>query len=63
LPTLLELKLTSGMTAAHRPRDLDDVIQLIRANQLEEDYGKQLNPYVGDKYRELWKLAQVDDDY
>ena len=63
LPTLLELKLTSGMTAAHRPRDLDDVIQLIRVNQLAEDFGKQLNPYVADKYRELWKLAQVVEDY
>jgi hypothetical protein len=26
LRTLLELKLASGMTAPHRPRDLDDVI-------------------------------------
>ena len=34
LPVLLELKLASGMTAPDRPRDLDDVIQLIRANQL-----------------------------
>ena len=30
LKTLMELKLACGMTTAHRPRDFDDVIQLIR---------------------------------
>jgi hypothetical protein len=46
LPTLLELKLASGMTAPHRVQDLADVIQLIRVNQLPDTYGEQLNPYV-----------------
>jgi hypothetical protein len=65
LPTLLELKLASGMTAADRPRDLDDVIQLIRANQLPQDYSGGLAEYVRGKYEELWKLAQIqrDQDY
>lgn len=63
LPTLLELKTACGMTAAHRPRDLDDVIQLIRANQLALDYADQLNPYVQDKFRELWQAAQVEEEY
>ncbi|MEM9185527.1 MAG: hypothetical protein AAGB00_03420 [Planctomycetota bacterium] len=63
LPTLLELKLTSGMTTSHRPRDLDDVIQLIRANELAESYAEQLNPYVAEKYRELWRAAQVEEEY
>ncbi len=63
LPSLLELKLASGMTAPHRPRDLDDVIQLIRANQLSSQYSNELNPYVREKYNELWKAAQVEDDY
>lgn len=58
LPKLIELKLASGMTAPDRPRDLDDVIQLIRANTLPEDYGTQLHPDVQDKYRELWGYAQ-----
>jgi hypothetical protein len=62
LPTLLELKLASGMTAPHRPRDLDDVIQLIHANHLPLDYAKELNPYVAGKYRELWQAAQVKDE-
>ena len=63
LVTLLELKLASGMTAVHRPRDLDDVIQLIRANRLAVDYSDRLNDYVRAKYRELWEAAQVNDDY
>ena len=63
LAALIELKLASGMTAPHRPRDLDDVIQLIRANQLSQDYSKGLNPYVQAKYAELWHAAQYEDDY
>lgn len=63
LNTLLELKLASGMTAAHRPRDLDDAIQLIRVNNLPPNYGDKLNPYVREKFQELWQAAQVEDDY
>jgi hypothetical protein len=43
LKTLLELKLASGITAPHRPRDFDDAIQLIRNNQLPLDYSDSLN--------------------
>jgi hypothetical protein len=60
---LLELKLASGMTAPHRTRDLDDVIQLIRANKLPVDHADKLHRYVRDKYRELWAAAQVEEDY
>ena len=42
LKTLLELKLACGMTTDHRPRDFDDVIQLIHANQLPLDYADSL---------------------
>ncbi|MBI2945056.1 MAG: hypothetical protein HYY25_12710 [Candidatus Wallbacteria bacterium] len=63
LTVLLELKLASGMTAPHRPRDLDDVIQLIRANALGLDYAQRLDPYVQGKYRELWDAAQINEDY
>ena len=63
LKTLIELKLASGMTAAHRLQDLADVIQLIRANQLTPEYAESLDPYVRDKYAELWKAAQVNEDY
>ncbi|HEX5052720.1 MAG TPA: hypothetical protein VFZ65_13170 [Planctomycetota bacterium] len=56
LPRLIELKLASGMSApaAH----FDDVIQLIRANGLAEDFGAQLHPHVQAKYREYWGYAQ-----
>ena len=63
LKELLELKMASGMTAAHRMQDLADVMNLIKVNQLSEDYVEQLNPYVAQKYRELWELAQINEDY
>lgn len=63
LIALLELKLASGMTAAHRPRDLDDVIQLIRVNELPIEFTGQLNQYVHEKFRELWHAAQVNEEY
>ncbi len=63
LKTLLQLKLASGMTAPHRLQDLADVIQLIRANQLTRDYADELNPYVKDKFLEMWDAAQINEDY
>ncbi len=62
LPVLIELKLASGMTAPDRPRDFDDVIQLIRANSLPKEFGALLNPWVQDKYAELWSYAQIRRD-
>jgi hypothetical protein len=59
LPALIELKLASGMTAPDRPRDLDDVIQLVRANQLPRTFGASLDPWVRDKFDELWGYAQI----
>lgn len=63
LNTLLELKIASGMTTTHRPRDLDDVIQLIKANELPKDHAESLNAYVRDKFHELWDASQISDDY
>lgn len=63
LPSLLELKIASGMTAAHRPRDLDDAIQLIRVNGLSRDYSNRLNPFVRERFVELWQAAQISEDY
>ena len=51
------------MTAAHRPRDLDDAIQLIRGNQLTLDYRDALHEYVRTKYQQLWHAAQIDDNF
>ena len=54
LPALLELKLASGMTEPGRLKDLADVQELISTLRLPEGLADQLNPFVGDKYRELW---------
>ena len=63
LKTLLELKIASGMTASHRLQDLADAIQLIRINALPEDFASQLNPFVREKFAELWQSAQISEDY
>ncbi len=63
LVTLLELKIACGMTTKHRPRDLDDAIQLIRRNHLSRAFGVELNAYVRENYDELWLAAQIDEDY
>jgi hypothetical protein len=62
LKTLMELKIASGMTAPHRPRDLDDAIQLIRVNRLPREYGESLNPFVQERFLELWKAAQIEEE-
>jgi hypothetical protein len=55
LPALVELKLASGMTNLGRLKDLADVQELIKAVMLPSDFADQLNPYVRDKYQELWQ--------
>jgi hypothetical protein len=63
LVTLLELKMASGMTASHRMQDMADVMNLIRINRLDLSFCDQLNPYVAEKFHELWSAAQVNEDY
>ncbi|WP_435008604.1 hypothetical protein P12x_005812 [Tundrisphaera lichenicola] len=59
LPTLVELKLASGMTGGlHRLKDFADVIELIKILGLPADFADQLNPYVRDKYAEIWDGLQ-----
>ena len=57
LKTLIELKLASGMSNRQRIRDLVDIQQLIEAARLPLELADQLNPYVQDKYRELWSFV------
>jgi hypothetical protein len=57
LEKLIELKLASGMTAPHRLRDLADVQELIKLRKLGADFAAQLDPYVRDKYMELWNAV------
>src|SRR5204862_5204959 len=61
LPTLIELKLASGMTAPHRLKDLADVLELVRILGLPAEFEDQLDPYVRERFRELWRAAQTAD--
>ncbi len=62
LPSLIELKLASGMTNALRGQDIVDVQRLIQILKLPESLGQTLNPFVRDKYIELWQLIQTATD-
>ena len=57
LAALAELKLASGMTNAERMRDLADVIEMIKVLALPRDFAGKLNPFVQEKYRQLWDDA------
>jgi hypothetical protein len=59
LPKLVELKLASGMTGGiHRMKDFSDVVELIERRHLPAEFAQELNPYVRDKYLELWRGVQ-----
>jgi hypothetical protein len=58
LEKLVELKLASGLSAAHRLKDLADILELIRAANLPEDLANRLDPSVRPKYADLWRAAQ-----
>ncbi len=62
LPTLIELKLASGMTNVSRLKDLADVLELIKVAGLPAEFANQLNPFVRDKYLELWQAAKAPSD-
>lgn len=57
LPTLIDIKLASGMTSPAKSKDLSDVQELIAGLQLQEDYSEQLNPYVREKFLELLRTT------
>ncbi len=63
LRTLIELKLASGLSAPDRLLDLADVLSLIRANGLPQDFAQSLDATVREKYLELWRAAQAPSDY
>src|SRR5262249_27091581 len=53
-----ELKIASGMTSSERMKDLSDVQELIKILTLPADFALKLNPYVREKFSELWKAAR-----
>lgn len=58
LATLIELKIASGMTGADRQKDLVDVQELIKLFALPHEFSDNLNPYVQEKYRDLWTATR-----
>jgi hypothetical protein len=58
LPTLFELKIASGLTNTERMKDLADAQELIKILRLPQDFADKLNPYVREKYLELWHASR-----
>ncbi|MFM9904418.1 MAG: nucleotidyl transferase AbiEii/AbiGii toxin family protein [Pyrinomonadaceae bacterium] len=54
LEKLVELKLTSGMTAGDRLKDLADVQELIKLKGLDAEFASVLDEYVREKYLEIY---------
>jgi len=62
LEKLIELKLSSGMTAGDRLKDLADVQELIKLRDLDEGFADGLNIYVRQKYLELYRAVAAGRD-
>ena len=58
LPTVIQLKL-----AARRYQDLADVVNLIRANELDESFQEKLHPSVRADFIECVAEKQREDEY
>ncbi len=58
LEKLIELKLASGLTAAHRLRDLADVQDLIMTLGLPLELKDELEASVRGEYERMWQAAQ-----
>src|SRR5260370_1224161 len=59
LEDLIELKLASGLSAAHRIRDLGDVQQLMEVLNLPRDLATKLKPSVRDEYLRLRETTRA----
>lgn len=57
LEKLIELKLTSGISAPDRLKDLADVQELIKIKGLDVDFAGKLNEFVREKFLELQKAV------
>ena len=63
LEKLIELKLASGKSAAHRLRDLADVQELIKLRGLGSELSDHIDSYVRAKYLELWDAVARAGDF
>jgi hypothetical protein len=57
LNSLIELKLASGLSAAHRLKDLADVQELIRVLNLPSTLADEINESVRSEYIRLWNAV------
>lgn len=62
LRTLIELKLASAISAAHRIKDRADVLDLIHACNLPASFADRLDAYVRDEFKTLAALLPPSDD-
>jgi hypothetical protein len=60
LPTLVELKIASRMTNPGRLKDVGDVQSVIKSLEPSRTFAEQLNPFVRERYAELWDGVQQD---
>ena len=60
LNKLVELKLASGMTSITRAKDIGDVVAVIKELALPAEFADGLDPFVRDKYRELWTAIAAE---
>jgi hypothetical protein len=59
----IELKLASGMVAAHRLKDLADVQELIKSINLPRDFAERLDPWVRPTFVRLRQaVLDAEDD-
>ena len=59
LPTLITLKLTSGLTGVNRDKDITDILELIKAAPLDASLAPELAPLVQPKFLELCERVKV----
>lgn len=58
LAKLIELKLTSGITATNRKKDIGDVETIIARIKPPRELGAELDPLVRDTFYEMWDAEQ-----
>ncbi len=66
LPTLINLKLASVMTAHARLKDLGDIQELVKVIDLNESFAEHLDPFVREKFIELARAvaeARQDEEF
>lgn len=58
LAKLIELKLSSGISSPDRLKDLADVQEMIKLKNLDAAFANDLDPYVQEKYLELFEAVR-----